>query len=80
MSENYQYVTEQSMTVVVNRDPEAENYEIIATNPLTDSIEFKTTTSWLKIDGVGMATSSLELSEHNTRIGITTNGNIELDV
>ena len=76
---DYQFVSEPSQTVVVERT-DNENYRISVGNPITGEVDYRTTTSWLKIDGVGLATSSMELSEYDTRIGITQGNNIELDV
>jgi hypothetical protein len=78
MSE-YQYIADNEQ-VEVTRNENTENYTIIVGNPLNGNVAFETETSWLKINGVGFSANAASFSEHNTKIGITENGNIELDI
>jgi len=75
---DFQHITEPSSTIMIRK--ENDHYSIKEVNPLNGKVSFETETSWLKIDGFGVAASKIELSEHKKRIGITNNNNIILDV
>jgi len=77
-STEYAHITDPSKTVLIRR--QKEQYRITVVNPLTGEQSFQKTTSWLKIDGIGIAGEKMELSQYGKRIGITENGNIELDI